>query len=748
MKYLKIFFFFLLIFSALNLVLADYIYASVKSNNSIRNTYDDHEEFEILYSPASLNAIEDSFKNFSPLSLEDTIDLDIISREEWGCPDNDPSSPTYCYGPDWVPFLNPITNIVIHHTAIEEQNEDWKKGVRDVWRFHSQDRGWQDIGYNYLIDPDGNIYEGRFGGEFVTAGHTYLHNVGTVGISMLGNYESRELSNEAKSSLNELLDYLMKRYKLDPNSIYRDYENSYSLGLTGHRDWTVTACPGANVYSELDDIRDNISISVESHLEEIFINDYCDQNNTTQINNYCVPYQVENGYVSLNGSPNSFFEYQENLYITTSNPNQIVKVSGNNTENMFTLDEDASSITVVEQNGILNYYTTHYSSGSVYQSRKANIGSIPITTTYLYAVVGEGANDILVGFDNKLYVANSKDASISVVNGVGDSEIFAEVDAYPISLAKDNKGNLYSANYLAHTISKINQEGEVENIETGGYLPIDIEFSEGDNRIYVLHEGSSNLISVDKNGNIDKVIELMPFPNAFKIAENFAFVTHSYSNQVSKINLATSEIEVIINVGDLPIGISIDEEMEEISVLGKNSRDISKIIMSYNDSELIETPIVKSPVYRFWSESLNKHFYTANEEDYNTVLSEFSDTWSFEKIAFYAIDQESITSADLDKATPVHRYWSNVLNSHFYTSSEQERQIIEENWPDIWDYEKEEYYVFEEEEEGTNPIFRFWSESFGSHFYANGITEKNIVEDLWGDVWSYEKIAYYVYPEL
>ena len=739
-----------LIFLQLSLFFLIRVEAKIKPNNSIRNIYDDDHADEILFSPASLSEEEDEkeYKNFNPMSLKESIDLPIISREEWGCPDLDPDSKTYCNGPEWTPFLNPITNIIIHHTAIEEKDENWEKSVRDIWKFHSKTREWSDIGYNYLIDPDGNIYEGRYGGEFVTGGHTYLHNVGTVGISMLGNYENRNLTTKAEETLKKLIDYLSKRYKINPNKIYRDYNNSNTLGVTGHRDWDVTACPGKNVYKQLPEIRTSLARDFDGYIDSKIRKDECKKDNQTGFGSFCVDIDIEKNIVSFSGNPNSIFKFDGVNYVTTTEPNQIIKIESGETEVIVNLDEAPSSLLVKKEGDINTYYTTHFSSGEIIASKKVEISGDfkrSISSFAQYAAVGKGANDIIEGIDKNLYVANSEDATISVIYGYEDSEVFAETDAYPIALTKDKNGKLYSANYLAHSISIIEKNGDVKNIKTGGYLPIDIEFNL--EKIYVLHEGSSNLISIDQKGEILDTIELMPFPNSLKIQGNYAYITHGYSNQMSKVNLQNGSVDVIYNVGDLPGGLIVFDNPDiEVGLINKLSKDFS--LITFNTSEVKDLMnIAKLPVYRFWSEKLGKHFYTANQKDYETVNEKFSDTWSYEKIAFYALDPNSIVTGVNNKPTAVHRYWSSVLNSHFYTISEEERKLINEKWPDIWVYEKSDYYVYPNEQEGLVPVYRFWSEKLGSHFYAKGLTEKKLVEDLWGDVWSYENISYYVFAD-
>src|SRR5437016_1926200 len=65
---------------------------------------------------------------------------------------------------------------------------DWAAVVRSIWVLHVQGNGWNDIGYNYLIDPNGVLYEGRGGGDGVMGAHFSCVNSGTMGVALLGTF--------------------------------------------------------------------------------------------------------------------------------------------------------------------------------------------------------------------------------------------------------------------------------------------------------------------------------------------------------------------------------------------------------------------------------------------------------------------------------------------------------------------------------------------------------------------------------
>ena len=93
-------------------------------------------------------------------------DLNITSRAAWGSPD--PYGDKY-RGTDrhWTPSYSPVSQVFVHHTVTPTYVSDASAQVRAIWEFHTHTRGWGDIGYNYLIDQNGGIYQGRSGGDNV-----------------------------------------------------------------------------------------------------------------------------------------------------------------------------------------------------------------------------------------------------------------------------------------------------------------------------------------------------------------------------------------------------------------------------------------------------------------------------------------------------------------------------------------------------------------------------------------------------
>ena len=181
-----------------------------------------------------------------------------IPQEEWraGLPE-----------PEYVRAFHEINHNIVHHAAGSNTNSNYTQVVRDIYLYHTEVNGWSDIGYNYLIGQDGTIYAGRDPGEGsqdqVQGAHFCGRNAGTLGICLLGNYETAMLSDPASEGLNTVLTYQILLQDHDPFDTF-----NHPLGrigsIAGHRDGCATLCPGANVYEMLPQIRNQVAQQVDA----------------------------------------------------------------------------------------------------------------------------------------------------------------------------------------------------------------------------------------------------------------------------------------------------------------------------------------------------------------------------------------------------------------------------------------------------------------------------------------------------
>lgn len=169
-------------------------------------------------------------------------------------------------------YIQKIKKIVIHHTDSEIRDvngdhrtdtRDYKAIVRAIYHYHTVTRGWGDIGYNYLIDPLGNVYEGRYGGDKVIGAHVLCHNNGALGISVIGNYEDNHISEPSLMALISLVAKKSKELRLNPTGT-SSFRGKMTPNIIGHRDLRATACPGKNLYALLPKIRERAALSIRS----------------------------------------------------------------------------------------------------------------------------------------------------------------------------------------------------------------------------------------------------------------------------------------------------------------------------------------------------------------------------------------------------------------------------------------------------------------------------------------------------
>lgn len=147
-----------------------------------------------------------------------------------------------------------ISKIVIHHTVSEGNLEDPEQAIRNIYYYHTKVKGWGDIGYNYIIDPNGNIYEGRYGGEGVVGTHAGKFNIGSIGIAVLGNYQEKQVPEAVLNSLRALIKEKTEKFQIDPVT-ETAFRGEKVQNIIGHRDAMKTACPGENLYKLLPELR-------------------------------------------------------------------------------------------------------------------------------------------------------------------------------------------------------------------------------------------------------------------------------------------------------------------------------------------------------------------------------------------------------------------------------------------------------------------------------------------------------------
>ena len=211
----------------------------------------------------------------------------VITRAQWGC--NEKLRLNSAGKEIWETEYYVTEKIIVHHTDTPN-DKDPVEMVRSVYQYHAVTQGWGDIGYNYLIDRNGNVYEGRYGGDNVVAGHAFRYNYGSVGIALLGAFTNAPAPTPTRTpTANKTTTATTAATRTPTNTPtppkptvapvptaaaqatlvqlashkarFLDTQNpSHFIDKTlqavvGHRDVLSTSCPGDNLYPHLASIR-------------------------------------------------------------------------------------------------------------------------------------------------------------------------------------------------------------------------------------------------------------------------------------------------------------------------------------------------------------------------------------------------------------------------------------------------------------------------------------------------------------
>ena len=200
------------------------------------------------------SAIEERIKKSQLSKTATGLDRpEFVSRKSWGCPQDEHESSR---------SLTNVTHLIIHHSAGSTTSSDFAAVVRSYWDYHVNTHGWADIGYNWLVDPNGVLYKGRAWKsstqENVIGAHNSGKNGNTAGICFIGNYVSAIPSDLGLNKVASISAFLSDKYGIDPlgesyhGSIDRVNDNIDGHGQSGGG----TACPGTQIINRMQSIRD------------------------------------------------------------------------------------------------------------------------------------------------------------------------------------------------------------------------------------------------------------------------------------------------------------------------------------------------------------------------------------------------------------------------------------------------------------------------------------------------------------
>jgi hypothetical protein len=174
----------------------------------------------------------------------------IYSRAQWGADESiRKGSPSY----------GTITAGFVHHTVnANDYSEAQVPGIiRSIYAYHVKTRGWNDVGYNFLIDRFGRIWEGRAGGvdKPVVGAHTSGYNSYAFAGSAIGNFEQVQPTSALLDAYGKLFAWKLSLHGVNASSTSQRVGDRTLPAINGHRDVGSTACPGRYLYAQLPTIR-------------------------------------------------------------------------------------------------------------------------------------------------------------------------------------------------------------------------------------------------------------------------------------------------------------------------------------------------------------------------------------------------------------------------------------------------------------------------------------------------------------
>ncbi|MCD7441706.1 N-acetylmuramoyl-L-alanine amidase [Streptomyces lincolnensis] len=166
-------------------------------------------------------------------------------------------------------YTKKVKAAFVHHTASGNgyRCAQAPSVIRGIYRYHVKSMGWRDIGYNFLVDKCGNIYEGRAGGvaKPVLGAHTLGFNTNSMGIAVLGSHGATKPPAATVKAIARLTAWKLGLHGANPRgktylksgggNLYRKGKNVRLNVISGHRDGFATECPGWQLYRKLDTTR-------------------------------------------------------------------------------------------------------------------------------------------------------------------------------------------------------------------------------------------------------------------------------------------------------------------------------------------------------------------------------------------------------------------------------------------------------------------------------------------------------------
>lgn len=547
--------------------------------------------------------------------------IGIKSRKVWGADER---------FVDWDPDYRRIDKIIIHHTAWPGRGSH-AETVRSIYLYHAISQDWGDIGYNYLIAPDGTIYEGRKGGEGVIGAHAYNANAGSIGISMMGTFTDNLPTDAAIRALRRLM---VEKALIHGISLQFNGANRTVFGHRNMED-NITACPGQRLYNSLGVITEDAeeerlaqlptsNIDIQRTASKAVMNTYRDHRLELTFANTGLTLAQKQALVpagtgiikkEFNGNKvlltfDSRTYYYDRMYHDTYERTRMSHI-------IFSLDPNFSAVSTV---------------------------SLPVESTILYPSNGIGyfrGMDLAISFTKPMakgtglirirdYDTDEIVHSFDVTTAaIGISLHFPQqVDIHlPAELPIDKKYYVTICSTCLETVDNEAFAG-ISNKDEWSFstavpptgVPLYRFYSFRRRHYYTISATEKDkIIAQDPNWDYERIeFNVMPWDKVTGCPAGTVPVYSFWSDNFFGHFYTTSEAE-----------------KDKLINTDPNWRYLKVAFCSFNSQQ--EYTI---PVYRFYSPTYKSHFFTASLDEKNKLMAYESHNWKFERIEYYALPKE------------------------------------------------------------------------------------------------------------
>ncbi len=340
----------------------------------------------------------------------------------------------------------------------------------------------------------------------------------------------------------------------------------------------------------------------------------------------------------------------------------------------------------------------------------SNSSQVPSNTvdfriSYAYRLVYFGSCDYAYGTNGVGVYITDTDRNVTYVVNAHD----AELDAWDY--------NYVQTSFLASTVANISQIGSHD---------VYIDF---------LH------INDDPNCSIAFYLDNVSVEPVLYVADYQISTTSGSNGSITTSQTVSSGSSLTVNITPNSGYQIADVQIDGVSVGPINYYTFSNIDSSHTVYATFEGLVTTSKrVYRFWSDQNQAHFYTTHDDELTLIVNSYDPyVWRYESVAYRAFGTQT------QGTVPLYRFWSDQNQAHFYTAFEDEKNLIIATYPEyVWRYEGIAYYVFPSGTSvASSPIYRFWSDQNQAHFYTAFEDEKNLIIATYPEfVWRYEGIAF------